>query len=109
MQGLHTVSEANARGHWAKHAKRAKEQRGFVRLLLDARLGRAPVLPLTVTLTRYAPSSGLDDDNLRGALKAARDGVADWLGINDRNPSVTWAYGQDRGPYAVHVTVEARP
>lgn len=49
-----------------------------------------------VTLTRLAPSSGLDDDNLRGALKAVRDGVADALRIDDRDPRVTWEYEQRR-------------
>jgi hypothetical protein len=58
-------------------------------------------------LVRIAPRA-LDDDNLRGALKAARDGVSDAMGVNDRDPRVTWLYGQRRGStgqYAVEVSV----
>jgi hypothetical protein len=50
-----------------------------------------------VTLTRVAPSNGLDGDNLQGSLKACRDGVADWLKVDDRDPRVTWLYEQRRG------------
>ena len=50
----------------------------------------------TVTLTRIAPRK-LDCDNLRGALKAVRDGVADWLGVDDGSERITWKYAQERG------------
>jgi hypothetical protein len=64
-------------------------------------------LPLVVTLTRVAPSNGLDGDNLQGSLKACRDGVADWLGVDDRDPRVTWLYEQRRGKeWSVEVHVE---
>ena len=62
---------------------------------------------MTVTLT--CESAGiLDDDNLRGALKAIRDGVADWLGVPDNDARVTWRYDQRKGEpkkYAVEVDV----
>lgn len=38
---------------------------------------------LVVRLTRLAPKT-LDDDNLASALKAARDAVAQWLAVDDR-------------------------
>ena len=63
--------------------------------------------PLLVTLTRESAGI-LDDDNLRGALKAVRDGVADWLGVPDNDPRVTWLYEQRlvaRKQYAVEVDV----
>lgn len=61
-------------------------------------------LPCTITLTRQAPSNGLDDDGLRPALKAVRDATADYLGLpSDRDPRVTWEYAQRRGPYAVEI------
>jgi hypothetical protein len=53
----------------------------------------------------------LDDDNLRGATKSCRDGVADWLGINDNDERVVWLYQQRKGApreYAVEVTVDRR-
>jgi len=65
---------------------------------------------LVVTLCRVAPRT-LDDDNLRGATKGLRDGVADALGINDNDPRVTWEYQQRRGhagEYAVSVTIADR-
>lgn len=106
---IRTVSESNARDGWRAHAARAKKQRVAAYFGVLAGQGRRPiVLPLVVTLTRIAPSSGLDDDNLRGALKACRDGVADALGVDDRDARVTWLYGQRRGAWGVEVRVEAR-
>jgi hypothetical protein len=62
---------------------------------------------MVVRLTRIAPRQ-LDDDNLRGSLKAARDGVADWLGVPDNDPRIRWDYAQEKGKpktYAVRVDV----
>lgn len=103
---IRTVSEANTRGHWSKRAKRAAEQRAVCHMA--TRAGGPHPLPAIVTLTRIAPRE-LDDDNLRGALKAARDGVADAFGIDDRDPRVSWRYGQRRGSkgqYAVEIRIE---
>lgn len=105
---LRTVSEANARDHWSKKARRVKHHRSTARLLTQ-QAARATALPVVVTLTRIAPSSGLDDDNLRSALKAIRDGIADAYGLDDRAPSIEWRYAQRRGAtYAVHVEIERR-
>lgn len=71
---------------------------------------KPPALPATVTLTRIAPGE-LDDDNLRPALKTIRDSIAQAIGIDDRDPRVTWAYGQQRGKrgvYRVRVSIEPR-
>lgn len=63
-------------------------------------------LPCVVTLTRISPRL-LDDDNLRPALKAVRDGVADRLGVDDRDPRVEWRYAQRKGAQkAVEVEME---
>ena len=96
-----TISAANARECWGERAKRTKAQRRIVALALASTA--APLL--LVRLTRQAPRP-LDDDNLRGALKAARDEVAAWLGSNDRNPLVAWEYAQAQGEPAVRVEVE---
>lgn len=107
-----TKSESNQREHWAARAKRAKWQRNTAKLLLWMPLDgcRRSDMAVTVTLTRIAPRR-LDDDNLRGALKAVRDAVADALGhADDSHPRLTWAYAQRRGAtgaYAVEVRVEA--
>lgn len=65
-------------------------------------------LPVVVTLTRCAPSSGLDSDNLLSSLKGCRDQVAKWLGVDDRDPRVEWRYEQGRTlDYRVKVEVHA--
>ncbi len=92
---LETVSESNQRCHWAKRAKRAARQRG-VTALACAVVARGVALPVVVTLTRISPKA-LDDDNLRGAMKAVRDGVADAFGLDDRNPQLRFEYAQRRG------------
>jgi hypothetical protein len=97
---IKTVSEMNARGHWAIRAKRTKLHRTTAYAMLlsygkakDLYRIAAPVR-FTITLTRLGGRT-LDDDNLRSALKATRDGVADWLGIDDGDKRLTWLYGQE--------------
>jgi hypothetical protein len=130
---IKTVSEANQREHWAKKARRVSDQRNLVALALrvpvaslgivlaprDRKrrrkltmggLGAAPAL-VEVTLTRIAPRE-LDDDNLRGALKATRDAVADVLGTDDRDPRIAWRYAQRQGgirEYGVQIMVAKLP
>lgn len=107
---VRTVSELNCRQHWAARARRAANQRSVTRMAARTGLTR-PAFPCSVRLTRIAPRA-LDDDNLRGALKAVRDGVADWLGINDRDERVGWIYAQERGKpkqYAVHIEILGWP
>jgi hypothetical protein len=104
---IRTVSESNGREHWAKKAKRVKCHRTAAHLAVFATAARGRTLPVNVTLTRIAPRA-LDDDNLRGALKAVRDGVSDALGVDDRDPRVTWLYSQKRGrarEYAVAIDI----
>ncbi len=97
LPGLRLVSLANQREHWRVRAKRAKAHRSAGLLVVRAALrGKAPVFPLTVIITRIAPRA-LDDDNLTGSAKSLRDGVADALGIDDRDPRVKWAVAQRRG------------
>jgi hypothetical protein len=106
---LKTVSEANTRGHWSLKAKRAKKQRSVTALTLKAFYRTPPEPPLIITITRIAPRD-LDDDNLRSALKAVRDGIADWLSCRDNHPLIRWEYGQEKPDapraYAVRVDVK---
>ncbi len=106
---LRTVSESNARDHWAAKARRTRAARVAVGLVIRANVHSwAVVPPYRVLLTRVAPSQGLDDDNLRGALKACRDGVADALGLADNDPRIVWDYAQRRGTkgqWAVEITI----
>lgn len=106
---LRLVSEANAHEHWRARQKRAKEQRTLARMTLIRELRSAKFeLPIRVTLTRIAPNR-LDSDNLAGSGKHVRDGVADALGVNDRDDRVEWIVQQERGAprtYGVRVRVE---
>lgn len=86
-------STSNLREHWAVKAKRVDAQKRATRAKCPAWTG-GPLL--TVTLIRVAPRR-LDDDNLRGALKSARDAVASWLRVDDASPLVRWEYAQEKG------------
>lgn len=92
-----TVSEANRRDHWAKKARRVKAQRhiAFVQTLSEAGSLRRPAgdVRLYITLCRVAPRI-MDTDNLAGAMKAVRDGIAEALGIDDGDERITWDYEQ---------------
>ena len=97
-------SSLNARLHWRVRAKTAKAERFTAAFMCRCQLVE-PTLPVVVTLTRVGPRQ-LDDDNVAGCFKATRDGVADWLGVDDGDRSkVTWRYDQDKGAYAVRVEI----
>ena len=105
---IKVISEANSRDHWRKSAARKATHRGTARNLLQRHPRPATDGPVTITLTRIAPRT-LDDDNLASGFKAARDGVADWLGIDDGSSRLAWRYGQRKGlagQYAAEVLVQ---
>jgi hypothetical protein len=103
------VSVANMRLHWAVEAKLTRDHRTRTRMSLAAvaQSSGLEMLPATVVLTRVAPRR-LDGDNLQSGFKAVRDGVADWLGVDDGNSLVDWQYAQRSGragEYAVEIEV----
>lgn len=109
----HLPSRANLRQHWrARHAM-ARNQRLSARTLAHQFVGfdllaAAKATGCTVRMTRVAPRE-LDDDNLAGACKSIRDGIADALGINDRDKRVRWVCEQAKGkPARVEVRIDAR-
>lgn len=117
---VRTRNSLNMRGHtrWAaiRESKERKEQRAIARVAVGAYVtkagGPSALLPCVVTLTRIAPSSGLDPfDGLPASLKACVDGVADALGLkNDRSELVEWVARQRRGkPRAYAVVVNVTP
>jgi hypothetical protein len=102
---IRTGRGLNDRMHWAARARKVKYEREAVQWALNG--NSRPWLPCSVTLIRCAPSNGLDGDNLQGALKACRDGVAQWLGVDDADARVTWNYAQRREKgYSVVVRIE---
>lgn len=92
---MRVVSEANQREHWVKKAKRAKAQRSATKLLVATERFKQKLKTLgKATLVRHGPRF-LDDDNLHGAFKAVRDGIADAFGVDDGpKGGVTWEYAQ---------------
>lgn len=111
IPGVRLVSEANAHEHFRARQARAKSQRGQAYTLACHAIGPELVEwldgPLVVTIVRIAPTR-LDSDNLVGSAKHVRDGVADALGIDDRDLRVTWHVEQRRGGvrvYGVEVTI----
>lgn len=101
---IRTVSEPNMRdGRWKKSA-RAKEQRELARMACNVPLSPARTATgIAIYLIRFGKGK-LDGDNLQGALKAVRDGVADALGMKDNDPRISWLYGQERAEtYSVRI------
>lgn len=97
-------------GHWSKLAKVRKEQRLTVGLVVRSHIWAFPLAPMGITLTRLAPSPGLDFDGLTASLKSIRDGVTDALGLkDDSDPRLTWHYAQERSKtYGVRITISRK-
>lgn len=99
---IRTAPGQNVREHWRVRAARVKAEREAVRWRLCT--AAKPATPLVVLLTRTAPSNGLDDDNVIGALKAIRDEIADWLGVDDKHRHIVrYEYAQRRGEWGVEI------
>ncbi len=91
------ISEANARERWQVAHSRSRKQRETVKLSLNigAMAEHKPKAPCVIRLVRISPRP-LDSDNLQRGFKAVRDEVAAWLGVDDRDARVFWAYGEQR-------------
>jgi hypothetical protein len=112
-------SQGISKGAMFARARMRKAQRCTTRYAVMAKLRGARVVPLALlskgcvaTITRIAPSSGLDPhDGLGAALKGPIDGTADALGLkNDRDPRVKWVLEQERGAkgyYGVRIELGA--
>lgn len=117
--GLRTESPNRVRGTTRGAAMARRRQIAFERECATMGTCRAVVLPRgefarmyerpgRIVLERLSAGM-LDDDNLRAALKAVRDGVAAGLGYDDG--WLTWAYAQrkvKRGVFGVEVRIERR-
>lgn len=109
---IRVKSESNQREHWAVKRNRTKQHRAVAGLYVERTGIKRHIQPddgIRVTFTRIHPPRGkpMDSDNLAGAHKAARDGVADALGIDDGSDRYEWVYQQERGAdHGVRVTIE---
>lgn len=102
---IKTVAGLNAREHHFARSRRVKAERRAAAMLTPAGIS----LPCVVTLTRLSAGE-LDSDNLMGAGKGIRDGIADKLGINDNDPLCQWRYAQERcarGEFGIRVEIES--
>lgn len=102
------VSEANTREVWQAKSRRAKAQRQAARKAMGGDV-KGPPPPYVIEIIRIGPRK-LDSDNLAGSAKAVRDGVAEWLGIDDGDERLTWLYGQrseGAGVYACEVAIHS--
>lgn len=107
---IDTQSEANVRCSWQEKANRVKKQRCQAHWACKAmskgyKVGKDT--KLDITLTRMAPRV-LDSDNLVSSLKAVRDGIADWLGIDDGSSRINWNYAQEYQPLVRTVKMTLR-
>lgn len=106
---VHTVNPLNgSHGHWWTRNRRNQDHK--VSTWAAVRECAHVPLPIVVTLTRHSAGT-LDDDNLRGALKAVRDGVALVYRIDDADPRIEWRYDQAkcrRGEHFVSITIEGK-
>lgn len=99
-----TVSESNISQHWSKRAARVRAQRQqiWVKWCNNENDFKTVKIPCVVRLTRIS-SRFLDDDNLRGALKSCRDGIADCInpgrapGRADNIEGMSFKYAQQKG------------
>lgn len=98
-----TSSRANDHrsNHWATRARTSKPQRQGTQLALAKHRAqlRAELASggLVVRVVRVAPRQLDNHDNLGMALKAVSDGVADALGVNDRDGRLVLQPDQEQG------------
>jgi hypothetical protein len=95
-------SIANQSMHWAEKSKYMKSARKSGRMMMTwgnaATVGRLELLRhdglaghsgLTIFMTRLSQRT-LDNDNLYTAFKPFRDGIADWLEVDDGDTLLEW-------------------
>ena len=114
--------QPNRKPHWAAKARAAKAYRKECHALARQAMRQRWVTVeqvrdalethghLDLHLEFYPPDRRpRDDDNLEGAFKAGRDGIADAIGVDDRNFRVIkWLHrDQPRKGGAVLVTITA--
>lgn len=104
--------------HWAVKARIRKGHREASLLALRAplsafrnSLGGSPAgtgKTLLVAVIRVAPRQLDPHDGLPASCKGVVDGIADALGIDDRDPRIMWTYDQKKGAprqYGVEIAI----
>lgn len=102
------VLHPNARVHWAQKAKAAKIARidaGWAAQAAGARKMNADALHVTATFT--PPSKRrMDADGLLSNIKSHLDGIADVIGVDDSNWTISIRREAPRKPGAVRIEIE---
>lgn len=94
----------NDRETWRARARRVSKEKSATILAMGAPVRLRPGQVAIVELTRVSRGE-LDDDNCVSALKAIRDGVACWLGVDDGSRRVRFTYGQRKQSTNIGVDV----
>lgn len=95
-----TVSEGNNTDHWTKKRKRRILISSLIKIYWKNSKTSVKI-PCIVKMTRISPRR-LDDDNLRAALKSARDTIANLIipgkapGQADNDSRIEWQYDQKK-------------
>lgn len=102
------VLSPNARTHWARKAKATKLARALAGWMVTEAMG--PIKPSwerAKLAVEFCPPDRRrrDRDNLIASLKAATDGIADAIGIDDARFIVTYSIGEPCKPGVVRVTI----
>lgn len=108
---------AKRRTHWRVYQPVAKQARWDAHILtldamqqqgLQVSLDHYAYLPhIPVTVTFYPPDRRhRDDDGMIGALKHARDGIADALQVDDRRFRTSYVVAEPCKPGRVEVVIE---
>ena len=87
------ANELNASG-WSwrlRSARRADQRRRTHKALAPY---QPPVLPLTVEIRRLGWNMQ-DRTALAGSAKSVTDQIAEWLGVDDNDPRITWTFSQE--------------
>lgn len=77
----------NSRKHWAQKARAKSSARKAAHYItLEAGIGKIKATSINVKLSFYPPTKRhYDADNLIASHKAALDGIADAIGVDDRH------------------------
>lgn len=97
--------------HWAPQAATTRAHRVGALLALAAHKHRLRGLldaGLVVRMVRVGPKELDSHDNLGHALKALTDGVADALGVHDRDTRVSFVPDAEKGPWGARIEFYAR-
>lgn len=100
----------NARPHWARKAKAVRLARSAAHVLtFSALAGQKPDWPFVNVGFVFCPPDRRrrDRSNVQASMKAATDGIADALGIDDSRFIEAYAWGEVVKGGLVRVTISA--